>query len=129
MNAVNSETMKHYFSLLNDVMTEHDLHSRPSQIYNVDDSGIPFNPRAPNVVAIKGTNKVRYRQSGRKGQVIIIGCASASGHAIPPMVIFDAKRLNPAWIEGEFPGTKYSLSDNGWINTDLFETWLLEHFL
>lgn len=129
MDAVNGETMKHYFSLLNDVMTEHDLHSRPSQIYNVDESGIPFDPRAPNVVAAKGTKKVRYRQSGRKGQVTIVGCASASGHAIPPMVIFDAKRLNPAWTEGEFPGTKYGLSDNGWINTDLFEAWLLEHFL
>ena len=45
------------------------------------------------------------------------------------MVIFDAHKLNPLWTEGEFPGTKYGLSDNGWINTDLFEAWLSEHFL
>ena len=24
---------------------------------------------------------------------------------------------------------KYGLSDKGWINTDLFEGWLVEHFL
>ena len=129
MNAVNSETMKQYFSLLNDVMSEYELHSKPSQIYNVDESGIPFDPRPPNVVTTKGTKKVRYRASGRKGQVTIVGCASASGHALPPMVIFDAQKLNPAWTEGEFPGTKYGLSSNGWINTELFEAWLSEHFL
>ena len=129
MDAVNKETMEQYFSLLNDVMTEHDLHSNPSQIYNVDETGVPLDPRAPNVVAAKGTKKLKYRQSGRKGQVTVVACASVSGHTIPPMVIFDAKRLNPAWTEGEFPGTKYGLSDKGWINSDLFEAWFSEHFL
>ena len=45
------------------------------------------------------------------------------------MVIFDAHNLNPAWTKGEFRGTKYGLSDKGWINTELFETWLSELFL
>ena len=27
------------------------------------------------------------------------------------------------------PGTSYGLSDKGWINTELFESWLCEHFL
>ena len=62
-------------------MSEYELHSKPSQIYNVDESGIPFDPRPPNVVTTKGTKKVRYRASGRKGQVTVVGCASASGHA------------------------------------------------
>ena len=129
MDAVNSETLTQYFTLLRDVLTEHDLFAKPAQIYNVDESGIPFDPRAPNVVAKKGTKKVRYRSSGKKGQVTIVGCASAAGQAIPPMVIFDAKRLNPEWTNGEFPGTTYGLSDNGWINTELFEAWMSEHFL
>ena len=29
----------------------------------------------------------------------------------------------------EVPGTSYGLSDKGWINTELFESWLEEHFL
>ena len=45
------------------------------------------------------------------------------------MVIFDAHNLNPAWTKGEFLGTKYGLSDKGWINTELFEAWLSELFL
>ena len=27
------------------------------------------------------------------------------------------------------PGTKYAHSDNGWIDTDLFEHWFINHFL
>ena len=45
------------------------------------------------------------------------------------MIIHDTARLNPAWTRDEVPGTKYGLSSNGWINTDLFEGWFIEHFL
>ena len=128
MDALNKETMDHYFSLLHETLTEHGLLNKPSQIYNVDESGVPLNPRPPKVITTKGraTKKVRYRTSGRKGQITIVGCANASGQAIPPMVIFDAARLNPAWTKDEVPGTKYGLSSNGWINTDLFEAWFVE---
>ena len=34
MNAVNSETMKQYFSMLNDVMNKYDLYAKPAQIYS-----------------------------------------------------------------------------------------------
>ena len=73
--------------------------------------------------------KVRYHCSGRKRQITIVGCANAAGHAIPPMVIYNAAKLNPAWTKGEVVGTKYGLSANGWINNDLFEAWFIEHFI
>lgn len=65
MDAVNRETMDQYFALLKDVMEEHSLFDKPSQIYNVDESGVPLDPRSPNIVATKGSRKVRYRVSGR----------------------------------------------------------------
>ena len=129
MDAVNAQTMKQYFGLLGDTLKEHGLLNCPSQIYNVDESGMLLDPKAPNVVAVKGAKKVRYRSSGRKGQVTFVGCGNASGQVIPPMIIFDAKKLNHAWTQKEVPGTKYGLSDKGWITTDLFEAWLMEHFL
>ena len=131
MDAVNKETIDQYFSLLHDTLSTHGLLNKPSQIYNVDESGMPFNPRPPKVVTAKGrkTKKVRYRSSGRKGQITIVACANAAGQTIPPMVIYDAAKLNPAWTKDEVPGTKYGLSSNGWINTDLFEGWLIEHFI
>ena len=131
MDAMNQDTVDHYFALLHDTLKNHGLLDKPSQIYNVDESGVPLNPRPPKVVASKGrvTKKVRYRTSGRKGQITVVGCANASGQAIPPMIIFDAAKLNPSWTKDEVPGTKYGLSSNGWINSDLFEGWFVEHFL
>ena len=78
---------------------------------------MPLDHKPPKVVAAKGQKKVRYRTSGNKSQVTVIACVSASGHAIPPFVIFDAKRLNMDWTNGEVPGTRYGLSSTGWVDT------------
>ena len=128
MDAMNLETMEHYFSLLHDTLVSHDLLNSPAQIYNVDESGVPFNPRPPKIVTQKGrdTKKVRYRSSGRKGQITSVLCANAAGQAITPMVIL---KLNPSWAKRKVSGTKYGLSANGWINTELFEGWFVEHFI
>lgn len=58
----------------------------------------------------------------------IIGSGSAAGHVIPPTIIFDAKRMNHGWTSGELPGTMYGCSESGWIITDLFDSWLTDHF-
>ena len=129
MDAINKETIDHYFSLLKEVLDTHKLTDHPAQIYNVDESGMPLDFKTPNVVAETGSKKVRYRQSGKKGQVTIVACANAVGQTIPPMIIFDAKNLKHAWTNSEVPGSKYGVSDKGWINTDLFEGWLMEHFV
>ena len=52
-----------------------------------------------------------------------------AGQTIPPMVFYDAVNVNSAWTKEEVPGTKNGLSSNGWINTELFERWLIEHFI
>ena len=48
---------------------------------------------------------------------------------MPPTIIYDAKKVNPAWTTGEIPGTMYGNSDKGWITTELFESWLKDHFI
>ena len=87
MDSVNHESMEAYFNLLEDTLKEHDLMNRPAQIYNMDESGMPLDARPPNVVAKRGQIKVRYRQSGKKEQISVIGCANAVGQSILPMVI------------------------------------------
>ena len=65
MDAINRETINQYFDLLKNVLDEYDLLASPAQIYNVDESGMPFDFKTPNVVAKTGSKKVRYRQTGR----------------------------------------------------------------
>ena len=90
---------------------------------------LPLDPKPPKVVARKGLKKVRYRTSGKKSQVTVLGCASATGQVQLPFIIFDTKQLNPQWARGEVPATCYGLSNNGWTDQELFHGWLKEHFL
>ena len=120
MDAVNDETLKQYYDLLEDTLN---LMSSPSCIYNVDETGIPLDPKAPKVVAPVGMKKVRYQSPGRKGQITVVACGNAAGQMLPPTIIFDAKKVKHAWTKDEIPGTKYGVSNKGWINTTLFESW------
>ena len=129
MDCVDKVTMKNYFSMLKDTLMKHDLLNSPSQLYNVDETGMPLDHRPPKVVTTRGQKKVRSRMSGNKSQITVIACVSAVGHVIPPFVIFDAKGLNYQWTIGEVVGTRYGLSSNGWVDTILFKTWLKDHLL
>ena len=72
---------------------------------------------------------MHYRSAGEKGQIAIVACGNTIGQVMPPVVIFDAKNLNHHWTADEIPGTKYGLSEKGWITNELFEGCLVEHFL
>ena len=78
---------------------------------------MPLDPKALNVITKRGVKKVRSRSTGHKGQITIVACGSAVGQIIPPMVIFDAKKLCHAWTANEVTATRYGLSNSGWITT------------
>ena len=102
--------MDNYFSLLKDMLEEYDLLNNPSQIYNVDKTGMPLDHRPPKIVTTRGQRKVRCRTSGNKSQITVIAsCVSAVGQVIPPFVIFNSKSLNQQWTIGEVPGSGMGL--------------------
>ena len=72
---------------------------------------------------------MRSKTSGNKLQITVIACVSAAGHVILPFVVFDSKGLNYQWTKGEVISTRYGLSSNGWVDTDLSKSWLTNHLL
>ena len=50
-------------------------------------------------------------------------------YVIPPMVIFEGKRLNPQWTKGEVPYTLYGMSEKGWTDMELFHYWMTNLFI
>ncbi len=108
-----------YFELLQATLEQHDLFNSPAQLYNCDESGMPLERKTPKTIAIRGTKKVRQRSSGNKTQVSVLGCVSATGQAIPPMVIFAGNNFNHHLSAGEVPGTLYGMSENGWMDQEL----------
>ena len=125
----NKAALDNYFILLKSILDDYNLGTKPGQIYNMDETGIPLDHRSPRVLAKKGQKKVRYCSTGNKSQVTVVGCINAVGQALPPFVVFDAKNLNMQWCVDEVPGTTYGLSDNGWMDMKLFKGWFIKHFL
>lgn len=64
---------------------EHNFSGEPWRIYNVDETGMPLDPRKPRVITKLGTKKVRVMGSGNKHQITVVACASATGHIVPPL--------------------------------------------
>ena len=120
LNAMTAENMKAYFDLLQEVYDEFDFDSHPEAIYNMDETGVPLEPQPPKVIAKRGQKKVRCRTSGQKAQITVIGCGSATGQILPPFIIYSAKKLNHLWMRDEVTGSRYGISDKGWVDQKLF---------
>ena len=90
---------------------------------------MPLEHKLPKTISLKGSKKVRQFMSGNKTQITVLVCVSATGQALPPMVVFSGKRFNHEMSEGEVPGTLYGMSDSGWMDSELFSNWFSNHFL
>ena len=124
--ATNPVMLDRYFDLLQKCISELKLEDKPGQIFNVDESGMPLNPKPPKVLNQRG---VKNPSSLGKAQITTVCCVSASGVCVPPMVIWDRKTLSPELAKGEIPGTIYGLSATGWMDMELYEIWFKKHFL
>ena len=58
MKATTRENLAQYFDLLNKCLEENGLKDHPERIYNMDESGIPLDPKPPKVLAVRGLKKV-----------------------------------------------------------------------
>jgi hypothetical protein len=127
--ATNPEIIAKYFDLLEETLKDNDLLTKPAQIFNCDDSGMALNHKPAKVAAAVGQKHPYAVTSGDKSQITVLTCGNAAGYTIPPMVIFDRKTLKLDMTTGEVPGTFYGLSNNGWIDSELFLEWFQQHFL
>lgn len=123
------ESLEKYYDILEDILKLNSIYNNPGRIYNIDETGLPLNPKGMKVVAKTGAKSVSGVCGGDKSQITVLACVCAAGSAIPPFVIFDRKTLNPDLTTGEVPGTMYGLSANGWMNQELFTYWFYHHFL
>ena len=127
--AEDPEVFKMYYDLLEKTLIENELLNKPHLIFNCDESGFSLEHKPGKLIGEKGTKHLNSITSGDKAQLTVLACVSASGYSMPPMVIFDRKRLKPDHCNGEIPGSVYGLSSNGWIDSELFEVWFTKHFL
>lgn len=71
-----------YFDLLEQTLTDNELHDKPSQIFNLDETGMPLNPAPPRVVAPRDMKNPSAVGLGDKSQITVLSCCSASTSSI-----------------------------------------------
>lgn len=116
-----------FFKNLENVMTKHNF--SPSQIYNMDETGVTTVQETEKIIAPKGQKRVGTVTSWERGKNVTVICAmSASGSFIPPLFIFPRQRHSPQLEKDGPPGATYTCSHNGWTNETIFIKWL-RHFI
>ena len=126
--AASKENIDRYFQELEHILNKYNLSDKPHCIYNIDEKGVNFQHKPPNVVGRKDS-KPPGITSERSPTVTIIGAGNALGTQIPPYLVFEGARMNQCLIEGCSPGTAGTISKSGWSNSDIFKKYLREHFL
>lgn len=101
----------------------------PSAIYNMDETGHSTVQTPTRVISVKGKRQVGATTSAERGtNTTGVHCHSATGHFIPPMLIFKRKRMADSLKVDAPNGTVFACTDSGWIDTDIFIQWL-RHFI
>ena len=118
--ASDPSSLTRYFEILQDTLEEYDIIGKPNQIFNMDEIGMSFEPKHPKGIFPVGDKRPAMFSSGNKGQVTVVGCVSAAGFCMPPMVILDQKTLALYLTTGEVAGTIYGLTSSGWMHQERF---------
>ena len=100
------ETIEDFFAKLYGHLN---LLSKPMLVYNADKTGVSIVHTPAKVVAEVGRN-VCSIASAEKGKMhTVLSCVSASGHVLPPMLVYPRKRCVPEDMKlGAVPNTLFA---------------------
>lgn len=121
-----------FYDKLEKIISEKGLENRPEAIYNMDESGFPTDPSKFKTVGTKGEKTVRVTHGCNRENITVLATCCADGTSLPPLIVFKGKRLQSTWrpTDGKdvLPGTQYAVTEQGWMNTTVFEEYF-ENFV
>ncbi|KAL8573331.1 hypothetical protein ACOMHN_032793 [Nucella lapillus] len=100
----------------------------PSRIFNCDETGFQLGSGGFTKIIASKNERVYQVTSDTHTQITVLACVSASGEVLDPLIIFPGKRFGYDPLEG-FPEAHFAKSDNGWIDGEIFATWLKTAFI
>lgn len=93
-----------------------ELHDKPSQIWNLDETSFCRDPSKTKVVGLKGYASTRTIASPGKSNTTVLLGISAAGDKTPPLIVYKGKDIWDQWTsEDDYPGTRYAATKKGWM--------------
>ena len=104
----------------------------PSRIYNCDETGFLLAPKMKKVIALKCDKHVyQGGTTSNKNQSTILLAASAIAHYVKLLVVYPGVQLR-CELHGDyhcrFPEGLFRNNPSGWMDTELFHSWLENGF-
>ena len=82
-SACTPDVLSDYFDILEQTIQENDLVSKPTQLFNCDETGMPLDPKPPKDVTAKGVKHPRAITTGNKTQITVYAsCNAAACHPL-----------------------------------------------
>lgn len=125
--AFNKHNIAKFFSNLKSVMQRYPCFADGTRVYSLDETSTTTVQQPGKILASKGNNVAKVT-SGERGTLVTTCCiVRATGHALPPAMVFPRKRFQPHMIHGAPLGTLRLAAASGWMNAELFVD-VIEHF-
>ncbi|XP_038061824.1 uncharacterized protein LOC119732406 [Patiria miniata] len=117
--------LKRHFKTLKTILDENNVRDRKRLIFNCGESGVEVDLPSRSTRSLRGASVVETKE-----HISVQLCVTASGEALPPMIIFSGKRPPKGkCIQGGPDGTLYGSSKSGFLNAELYLLWFKNIFL
>ena len=126
--AASPDCIKRYFEELEKILVKYDVAGKPHLLYNVDEKRINTGGGKPPHIVTSANKIAQVVTPERSKTVTVLGCGNAAGSSIPPFLVFPGKRMLPELLKGASPGCNGTVSDTGYSNTDVFSSYVQNHF-
>ena len=127
--AMSIDCLSQYFFNLQNLMTKHDLMSKPDSIFMLDEILIDIDRSPPSVYSWRENMRFEKYKKLLPPTMTLIASGNASGARLPAFFIFKGKTVTSESIEDCSPGTGATCSDDGLTNGNVFQLYLENHFL
>ncbi|KAI4455721.1 hypothetical protein MML48_9g00008280 [Holotrichia oblita] len=129
MTSFNRTTLKVFQDKLEEVCVRYSF--EPSNIFNLDETGVTTVQRVPKVITKKGQHQIGQVTSRERGELVTqVGIIAANGISLPPIWVFPRQRFDAKRMMRGVPevGPLGLVSPSGWMTSDNFIK-VLEHIV
>lgn len=128
---VTASSLHDYFDHLKVSLTDNNSTDMipPSRIFNYDETNLCDDPGVKKCFFKRGIKYAERVKDSTKSSVSVMFCGSASGHILPPYVVYKAEHMWDSWMEGGPKFARYNRSRSGWFDTNIFRDWFQNLFI
>ena len=122
------EVLGAWYEEFGEFLKTYSLMNEADRIWNADEAGFSLCATSGKVISIRSYKNVYAITADTKEQITTLCAINAAGEVLPPMHIFPGTRFKYNPMHNYVAGAYFGHSPTGWISTELFYSWIANHF-